>query len=157
MWDLYLLAPIGRAGRILYRRGWNLDTFGFVKSWPKLGRQNRDIGSMGEIEAAKYLRAQGTNVHFQTPVGPRGPGTADFLVGGQRGAGMGGVPWDVLTPRTTIPNNIVRNITSKYDQSPNIILNLRHTPVQPSDLGDVLYRVQVGFGRTDIKQILIIK
>jgi peptidoglycan-associated lipoprotein len=159
MWDLYLLAPIGRAGRILLPEGVES---GYVSGFREIMAKARaakagDIGSMGEIEAAKYLRAQGTNVHFQTPVGPRGPGTADFLVGGQRGAGMGGVPWDVLTPRTTIPNNIVRNITSKYDQSPNIILNLRHTPVQPSDLGDVLYRVQVGFGRTDIKQILIIK
>src|SRR5207248_3821578 len=67
----------------------------------------RNVDAIGEIETAKFLRSEGTNVHFQTPVGPRGAGTADFLVGGERGTGLGGAVTDVLTPITSKPGSVI--------------------------------------------------
>ena len=88
-----------------------------------------DLSARGEIEAAKELRAQGRNVHFQTPTGQRGPTTADFLVDGG--------PFDVYTPVTKNPDNIIKGIFNKDNQSPHIILNLRHTTVTLEELGGV--------------------
>lgn len=84
-----------------------------------------DLSARYEIEAAKELRAQGRNVHFQTPTGQRGPTTADFLVDGG--------PFDVYTPVTKTPDNIIKG----KNQSPNIILHLRHTTVTLEELGGV--------------------
>jgi hypothetical protein len=92
-----------------------------------------DVSALGEIEAAKVLRAQGRNVHFQTPTGLRGPNTADFLVDG--------VPFDVFTPVTKTPGNVIKGIFNKDNQAPNILLNMRHTPVRVDELGDILHRV----------------
>ena len=96
---------------------------------------------MGEIEAAKVLRSEGLNVHFQTAIGPRGPNTADFLVGGERGTGLGGRATDVFTPITRNSDNVIKGIFNKDSQTPHIILNLRHTPVKLDELGDILNRV----------------
>jgi hypothetical protein len=98
-------------------------------------------------------------VHFQTPTGPRGANTADFLVGGEKGTGVGGVPFDVYTPATTNPNNVILGIIAKNDQAPNIIVNLRHTTVTPEQLGDVISRIN-NFGPNsagNIKSVRIIK
>ena len=122
-----------------------------------LAARGGDVGAMGEIDAAKLLRSEGTNVHFQTPIGPRGPNTADFLVGGQRGTGLGGAPTDVFTPITSKPGNIISGIANKNNQAPNILLNLQHTPVTGSQLGNVLDRLHNGFGATNIQSVRIIE
>lgn len=122
-----------------------------------LAARGGDVGAMGEIEAAKLLRSEGTNVHFQTPIGPRGPNTADFLVGGQKGTGLGGAPTDVFTPITSKPGNIISGIANKNNQAPNIIVNLQHTPVTGSQLGNVLDRLHNGFGATNIQSVRIIE
>ena len=122
-----------------------------------LSARGGDVGAMGELEAAKLLRSEGTNVHFQNPIGPRGPNTADFLVGGQKGTGLGGAPTDVFTPITSKPGNIISGIANKNNQAPNIILNLRHTPVTGSQLGNVMDRLHNGFGATNIQNVRIIE
>jgi len=102
---------------------------GFQEIMPKArAARAGDVQALGEIQAAKTLRSEGQNVHFQTPVGKRGPGTADFLVSGQRGTGVGGKPTDVLTPRTKIPANVALGVASKNDQAPYIIVNIRNNP-----------------------------
>lgn len=87
-----------------------------------------NVQALGEIQAAKVLRAEGMNVHFQTPIGQRGPKTADLLVGGERGTGAGADVFDVLTPRTENPANVALGIASKNNQAPNIIVNIRNNP-----------------------------
>ncbi|NVB36406.1 hypothetical protein G6O69_01090 [Pseudenhygromyxa sp. WMMC2535] len=95
-----------------------------------------DVQALGEIQAAKVLQAEGKNVHFQTPTGPRGAGTADLLVGGEAGTGAGGMVMDVLTPRTSNPANVYLGIASKNNQAPNIIVNIRNNPrLTPELLG----------------------
>jgi hypothetical protein len=121
-----------------------------------IAAKNGDVGAIGELEMATLLRSEGTNVHFQTPVGPRGPNTADFLVGGQRGTGLGGEVTDVLTPRTSKPANVLLSIADKNDQAPNIIVNLRHTSVAPQQLGDVMSGIRV-LGAFDIRTVRLVK
>ena len=117
-----------------------------------------DIGATGEIEAAKVLRAEGIDVHFQRPTGQRGPTTADFLVGGERGTGKGGVPPDVLTPRTAKPENVILSIAGKDDQAEHIIVNLRHTPgpITRAQLGDIQNGL-ADLGVTNIKSVRVIE
>jgi hypothetical protein len=117
-----------------------------------------DVGAMGEIEAAKVLRSEGTNVHFQKPVGPRGPNTADFLVGGEKGTGAGGIATDVLTPRTAKPENVLLSIADKNDQAQHIIVNLRHTsaPITGAQLGDIQKGLNE-LGATNIKSVKVIE
>jgi hypothetical protein len=127
-----------------------------------------DVDALGEIETAKLLRSEGKNVHFQTPVGPRGAGTADFLVGGEPGTGVGGVVTDVLTPISSKPGSVVRSIADKNNQAPNIIVNLRSssatewqigTETRPGTtevLGDVMQRVREGFDARNIRSVRII-
>jgi hypothetical protein len=86
-----------------------------------------DRSALGELEAAKWFRAQGRNVHFQTPTGTRGATTADFLVEGRA--------YDVYTPFTDSPNGVIRGIFLKESQAPRVILNLKHTPVTSDSLG----------------------
>jgi hypothetical protein len=130
---------------------------GFKEIWEKakLARAG-NIGAKGEIEAAKALRASGKNVHFQTPVGNRSPAgnTADFLVGGQKGTGIGGSPVDVLTPIAGKRDSIIKGIVSKSTQTPNVFVNLRHaTPsIKASEIGtptSVLNEIKNGFINSD--------
>jgi hypothetical protein len=104
-----------------------------------------DVQALGEIQVAKILRSEGKNVFFQKPVGPRGSDTADFLVGGERRTGFGGIPTDVLTPRTANPRNVLLSIADKNDQAPSIIVNLSNNPSvwasQLGDFGNILDRV----------------
>ena len=62
-----------------------------------------DIQAQSEIDVAKILRSEGQNVRFQTPIGHRGAGTADFLVGGETGTGVGGVATDVILQSVHLP------------------------------------------------------
>jgi hypothetical protein len=121
------------------------------------------VQALGEIQAAKTLRDEGSNVHFQTPTGRRGPTTADFLVGGQRGTGAGGTPWDVLTPRTATPQNVALSVAGKSDQAPNVIVNIRNNPrLTRASLGgetglleDVRSLIEPSGGSLNIKRIRI--
>lgn len=115
-----------------------------------------DVGAKGEIEAAKALREEGANVHFQTPVGRRGPNTADFLVGGEKGTGVGGIANDVFTPITEKPPNVLLGIAKKSDQSKHIIVNLRHTKVRSADLGDIMKSLSE-LSASSIKSVKIIE
>jgi RHS repeat-associated protein len=122
-----------------------------------LAAKGGDVGTTGEIEVAKVLIAEGKNVHFQTPVGPKGHGTADFLVGGEEGTGLGGEVTDVFTPITEQPGSVIRGIADKNIQAPNIIVDLRATSVTEWELGDVMTRVRGGFRATNIRSVRFIK
>ena len=115
-----------------------------------------DRKALGEVQAVDTLLSEGTNVHWQTPVGRKGPTTADLLVGGEAGTGRGGAVTDVYTPDSAIPANIILGIVQKNKQAPNIILNLSHTSVTSPELGDVMSRVNQGFGATNIKSVRIL-
>jgi Contact-dependent growth inhibition CdiA C-terminal domain len=91
-----------------------------------------------------------------TPVGRRGADTADFLVGGFKGTGKGGVPTDVFTPITEKPANVLLGIANKKDQAENIIVNLRHTNVQSNQLGNVKQSL-FDLGAGNIKSVKIIE
>jgi hypothetical protein len=154
--------PIPKIGLERIGNGANSEVSrGYISGFSELRQKviaarNGDVGAMGELEVAKILRSEGTNVHFQTPVGPRGPGTADFLVGGERRTGLGGAVTDVLTPRTSKPANVLLSIADKNNQAPNIIVNLRHTSITPQQLGDVMPGIRA-LGASDIQTVRIVK
>jgi hypothetical protein len=116
-----------------------------------------DGASAAEIRAAKYLSSQGKNVHFQTPGSVRSGagGTADFLVGGARGTGAGGTPYDVLSPTTPNPNAVFRAIRNKNNQAQGIIVDLSRTRVTPADLGNVMNRLK-GAGAKNIQNVIFL-
>ena len=72
---------------------------------------------------------------------------------------------DVLTPRTTIPDNVFLGIASKNDQAPNIIVNLRNNPsLTPAQLGteaEILEKVRAliepAGGTMNIRSVRVIK
>ncbi|WP_144695827.1 CdiA C-terminal domain-containing protein [Chitinophaga vietnamensis] len=104
--------------------------------------------SESEIEAAKYMRAQGNDVMLRKPTGTRAQGgTSDLLVNG--------INYDVYTPITKNPKNIISAIASKNSQATGIVLDLSKTPVTADQLGNVLKRVQ-GTGAKNIKNIVIL-
>jgi len=87
-------------------------------------------------------------VVLRLPIGTRAGGrTSDLLVDG--------VPYDVYTPKTANPDRIVSAIAKKNSQASGIVLDLTETSVTPSQLGNILKRVQ-GAGATDIHDIVII-
>jgi hypothetical protein len=103
-----------------------------------------DGSAEAEISAAKALRAQGQNVHFRTAAGDTGVSgvrTSDFLVGGAKGTGAGGVPYEVFSPTTSNVGRIVGTLASKLSQSDRFVLDLSRTSVQPSQLGNLLARI----------------
>jgi len=65
------------------------------------------------------------------------------------------VPYDVYTPKTANPNRIISAIAKKNSQAQGIVLDLTETEVTPSQLGNVLERVQ-GAGATNIYEVVII-
>ena len=111
-----------------------------------------DGSAAAEIRAAKYLRDQGTNVHFQTPGSVRSTagGTADFLVGGGRN-GAGGIPFDVFSPISNNPNGIFRALRKKNNQAQGIILDLHRSSVQPGAFGNIMERLR-GAGEKNIRK-----
>lgn len=122
---------------------------GFVSGRSALRRKVRgarggDTAAAAEIQAAKALRAEGFNVHFQTAagdVGVRGVRTSDFLVGGSRGTGIGGVPFDVFSPTTSNVSRLVGQLAKKPAQADRFVLDLSRTLVQPSELANVETRI----------------
>jgi RHS repeat-associated protein len=119
-----------------------------------------NVGAKGEIDVAELLSSEGVNVHFQTPTPPKGPpkfGTADYLVGGEPGTGVGGTATDVLTPITSEPDSVISSIVKKENQAPNIIVNMSATAVTEWELGDVMSRVRTGFGANNIKSVRFVK
>ena len=133
---------------------------GFVSGFREIIAKARaaksgDIGAMGEIEAAKTLRESGQNVHFQTPTGKRSylGNTADFLVGGDQGTGLNGIPKDVLTPLVGKRGSVISGIANKTDQAQHIIVNLRHanpriTAAEIGSPNDVVNEIINGFANS---------
>lgn len=103
-----------------------------------------DLAALGEINAAKALRAEGMTVHFQAAAGDlgiQGVRTSDVLVGGTARTRMGGIAYDVLTPVTGKAGNIVSAIGKKLSQADRVIINLDNTSVGAAELGNVVPRV----------------
>ena len=99
--------------------------------------------SASEIRAAEYLKDLGNDVTLRIPQGTRTGGkTSDLLVNG--------VNYDVYTPITSKPYNIISAIASKNSQTTGVILDLSKTSVTPNQLGNILNRVN-GTGATNIK------
>ncbi|WP_353196141.1 SpvB/TcaC N-terminal domain-containing protein [Parapedobacter defluvii] len=104
--------------------------------------------SESELRAAKYMKNKGYDVHLRKPRGTRsGGGTSDLLVNGKR--------YDVYTPTSSNPKNIIVNIVKKNDQATGIILDLSKTKVTPSQLGD-LFKTVRDSGATNITNIFIL-
>jgi RHS repeat-associated protein len=103
--------------------------------------------SQSEINAAKYMAGLGNTVLLRPPTGTRADGgTSDLLVNG--------VNYDVYTPISKNPNNIISQMAKKNSQTTGIVLDLSRTSVTADQLGNVLKRVQ-GAGAKNIKDIVI--
>jgi hypothetical protein len=103
-----------------------------------------DESAAAEINAAKALRAEGLNVHFRTAAGDLGVSsqrTSDFLVGGLRGTGAGGIPYEVFSPTTANVGRIVGTLASKLPQADRFVLDLSRTTVQLTELTNILARI----------------
>ncbi|WP_444905220.1 RHS repeat-associated core domain-containing protein [Microbulbifer sp. CnH-101-E] len=114
------------------------------------GRLRIDSGEFSQSEqyAAWFMASQGKKVHLRQPQGTRaGGGTSDLLVDGVR--------YDVYTPTTGNPSRIISAMAKKNSQTEGIVLDLSHTKVTPTQLGDALGRVN-GAGAVNIKDIVII-
>jgi hypothetical protein len=104
--------------------------------------------SASEIKAAEYMKSLGNDVILRMPQGTRvGGGTSDLLVNGIR--------YDVYTPITAKPDNIISAIARKNQQTTGVVLDLSQTSVTSGQLGNVLARVN-GAGATNIKEIIIL-
>jgi RHS repeat-associated protein len=133
---------------------------GYVSGYRELMAKARaarggDVSAAGEIRAAKHFRSQGVNIHFQSP-GPKrssAGGTADVLLGGQRGTGSGGKPYDVYTPITDKPSAVFRGIRNKNDQAAGVVVNFWKTSVKPEDLGNIMARLK-NSGATEITDVI---
>jgi hypothetical protein len=142
---------------------------GFVSGFRRL-REIANLEKAGsqtaaaELRAARVLRENGVNVHAQAPSGPRGPGTADFLIGGQKGTGRGGIPADVYAPGPNTPiKNILSNIADKNNQARVIIVDLNRpgVTVTESDLvnacnGDIGNWVRTQLNAPNIQEVLVL-
>jgi len=142
---------------------------GYISGYSRLMEITKlaDAGSQtsaAEIRAAKFLRESGVNVHAQTPSGSRGPGTADFLIAGEKGTGRGGIPADVYAPGPTTPiKNILSNIAKKDNQAQVILVDLNRPGVKVTgdDLlqacaGDVTKWVREKLNSPNIQQVLVL-
>ena len=67
--------------------------------------------------------------------------TSDFLVGGTRGTGAGGVPFEVFSPATNNVSRVVGQLAKKLAQADRFVLELGRTAVRPSELANVLRRI----------------
>jgi hypothetical protein len=102
-----------------------------------------DVSAALEIESAGALRSAGLNVHFVKEAGgiPGGVGrTADLLVGGFKGTGIGGAPYEVFSPETANPGAIARALRRKLGQSSRFVLNLTRSNVEIGSLGNLIAR-----------------
>jgi hypothetical protein len=103
-----------------------------------------DLSALGELEAAKALRAEGLEVHFRVAAGDVGVQrvrTSDLIVGGAARTGEGGVPYEVFTPITGNAGRIIGTIGSKISQADRVVIVLDNTSVAASDLSNILSRV----------------
>ncbi|MEU0316764.1 DNRLRE domain-containing protein [Nocardioides sp. NPDC006273] len=91
--------------------------------------------SASELRAAGYMASLGRNVELRDPAGARGTATSDLLVDGMQ--------YDVYTPTSSNPNNIIRGIAKKGSQvqGGGVVLDLSQTGVTRADLGDIMARV----------------
>ncbi|QQT26618.1 hypothetical protein [Sphingobacterium spiritivorum] len=103
--------------------------------------------SQSEINAANYLKDQGYRVFLRRPVGTRTGGKTSDLV-------VNGINYDVYTPQTSNVNRIISAVASKNSQTTGVVIDLSNTSVVPSQLNNILNRVQ-GTGATNIKNIII--
>ncbi|WP_423735448.1 RHS repeat-associated core domain-containing protein [Chitinophaga caseinilytica] len=92
--------------------------------------------SQSEINAARYVHSLGNrDVYLRKPVGTRAGGETSDLV-------VNGVNYDVMTPITDKPGNIIKAMAKKNSQTTGIVLDLSRTTVTAKELGNVLRRVQ---------------
>jgi hypothetical protein len=142
---------VGPANSVSMRVGANaLNSRGFITGDAgelrnKLAAANRgDIDALGEINAAKALKAKGINVHFRKAAGDQGihkVRTADFFVGGEKGTGIGGQIYDVFSPSSSNAGRVVSQTAKKLSQTDRIVLNLDNTTLTVDDLSNIIHRV----------------
>jgi hypothetical protein len=103
------------------------------------------IAARGELNAARALQLEGQSVHFAAAAGDlgvQGVRTADLLVGGARGTGLGGIAYEVYTPLTANVDNIVRYARGKVAQADRLVINLDATRATATQLSGLMTRVQ---------------
>jgi RHS repeat-associated protein len=103
---------------------------------PAAGRLTVETGatpSSSELAAARYMANQGHNVVYRQQTGATK--ISDLLVDG--------VPYDVYTPITSNPDNVILGIAEKGPQvqGGGVVLDLSQTSVTAADLGNVMARV----------------
>lgn len=91
--------------------------------------------SASERAVAQQLASQGRNVVLRQADSAAGR-TSDLL--------LDGIPYDVYTPTTGNIDRIVSSIASKGSQvrGGGVVLDLSKSPLTPSDVGNILPRVQ---------------
>lgn len=91
--------------------------------------------SASERAVAQQLASQGRNVVLRQADSAAGR-TSDLL--------LDGIPYDVYTPTTENIDRIVSSIASKGSQvrGGGVVLDLSKSPLTPSDVGNILPRVQ---------------
>lgn len=146
-------------GATINAEGGYVSGFRQIMAKARLARAGGEAGeaAAAEIRAAKYLRSQGLNVHFQVPGAVRSGagGTADLIVGGARRAGFGGMPYDVVSPSSPQVKAVFRAIRNKNGQAPGIIVDLSRTSVTRYDLGDIMFRLRQA-GATNIQNVIFL-
>jgi hypothetical protein len=126
-----------------------VSTKGFVSGHAEILRKARaaragDAATAAELQAAKVLRGVGLNVHFRiaaSDVGMHGVRTSDFLIGGARGTGANGVPCEVFSPTTSNVGRLVGQLAKKLTQADCCVLDLSRTSLRPSELTNVITRI----------------
>ncbi|MFC4686021.1 hypothetical protein ACFO4P_03635 [Epilithonimonas pallida] len=82
----------------------------------------------------------------------------DVIEGGAQGRTsdllVDGLTYDVYTPETSSVKSIVSAIRSKNSQAQGIVVDLSKSSLKPSDLNNILKRVQ-GAGAKNIKDIVV--
>lgn len=137
--------------------GWGYAT-AMISTFVVAKRLNASIGSgsltisegsfsASEISAAQYMAGRGSKVILRDVIegGAKGR-TSDLLVDG--------LAYDVYTPETSNVNRIISNIAKKNSQAQGVVVDLSKTNVDPSQLSNVLKRVQ-GAGAKNIKDIVV--
>ena len=71
----------------------------------------------------------------------QGVRTSDFLIGGARGTGAEGVPFEVFSPATSNVSRVVGQFAKKLVQADRFVLVLSRTAVRPSELANVMRRI----------------
>ncbi len=94
------------------------------------------VFSQSERKAAEYMSNLGKNVKLRQPVGQR------FVDGRTSDLDVDGVTYDVLTPITNNPAQILSAIAAKNTQARGIVVDLSKSGVEPAALGDVMKRVK---------------